>query len=367
MFIPYTAVLDITFFNLYAKTALFIAIGVSVVSLTALRRLRKSFYKTMLLSTFFMVISIVTTNGGWGSLITYITALFVMEITTYGDFSKAQYRWANIFSLFVLLFIFFISFRYAEQWLYYQEIDINPNTLGMMIMFSFMIWYCTANQSLPKMRFFKPSCITLFLITIYGMLNLKSRGTLLAVFSFGILNILPPTKFDSRAIFKLSLLIIGVGILFPYFFLVLYEKGINITILGKSLYTGRQNIWSNMFATFNNNIFHWTLGIGSKSQLWENHNLNVHNDYFAIIANFGLIGFFLFEIYILKYIKSACKAINSFPKNRAWLFMFISTVLILGISETVSHWAVIYIFAYMGLGLSQAQSPKKPIFNPPFL
>lgn len=190
------------------------------------------------------------------------------------------------------------------------------------------------------------------------MINLRARGEIMALVAFVILNALPRKILNSKTIFILSIMITVLGTAFPFIFLSIYRKGINFVILGKSLYTGREKIWSNMFEAFGNDVFKWLFGLGSKVELWENHNLNVHNDYFAIIVNFGVIGYSLFEIYIFRFIKSACALIDDYWERRCWLLMFISSALILGFVEVVTHWAVIFILIYMGLGVAQNSYEK---------
>ena len=73
----------------------------------------------------------------------------------------------------------------------------------------------------------------------------------------------------------------------------MYTNNVQFELLGKSLYTGRVDIWINAENNLNNNITALLFGLGSKSNLFLNHDLNLHNNYLGIIVNFGLIGFII--------------------------------------------------------------------------
>jgi len=127
----------------------------------------------------------------------------------------------------------------------------------------------------------------------------------------------------------------------------LYNTGYSLEMFGKPLYTGREELWLNMFTLLKNNTVAFVFGMGSQTVLWEN-DLNVHNNFFNIIVNFGMIGYALYYIFILSYITKLAKYIQQ-KTVRKPLLMFVCAVLLLGFSETTSLWSVIFPFAYFGL------------------
>ena len=109
-----------------------------------------------------------------------------------------------------------------------------------------------------------------------------------------------------------------------------------------------------MLLAFGNNPVKWMFGLGSKVVL-SDHSLNIHNNLFVVIVNFGLAGFVLFITVFFKYILRACSRLHA-PGTYKWYSMFVASILILGMSETMSFWAPDMVFAFLGLGMAANNS-----------
>src|SRR5699024_5073584 len=122
---------------------------------------------------------------------------------------------------------------------------------------------------------------------------------------------------------------------------------VQITLWNKSLYTGREVLWSDMLRYLSQSWKTWLFGVGSNGYQ-GNQDLNIHNDYFAAIFNFGIVGFVIFEMWTFKYIRRAL--CNIADKERvAWFCMFVCVAFVLGITETTTHWSTIFIYTFLGL------------------
>ena len=135
-----------------------------------------------------------------------------------------------------------------------------------------------------------------------------------------------------------------------------YKNDIDITIMGKSLYTGREIIWSNMYDALSENVVNWFFGLGSDVSLWGDRTLNVHNNYFAVIVDFGVIGFLIFYVYIFKKMgfvnekESTCKKL---------LFSFIAYVFLLGVTEVTTMYSVTYSLVFSAFSIALSKSKEK--------
>lgn len=339
----------------YKSVALFLNIFVIGLSLVAMKKYRPSSVVHILFTVAYMIVTLCISEGGLGSILTFGVAMLVMEVASYLTFDEIQRRVIALVSALGILYVFIYSWRYRENYNYYAYQDINPNTLGLYLLYFYEIWFCLISTNKQKNILLT---IALLVMSALGMLNLLSRGTLGALIAFCVLVSLPRRFFKSYTIFALVIIAIAICIAVPFIYLALYENGFRISLFGKPLFNGREIIWGRMLNAFSEKPWAWWFGLGSKVQLWE-YDLNVHNNCFSIIVNFGWLGLLLYEGFVLSNIKKACIRADAVPECRCWLFMFICSTIILGFFETTTHWAASFVFAYMGLGMAQGTNIDK--------
>lgn len=347
------SVLNPSLFELFTKISLYAVLLVVLVDLIAFPRAEKFDFVLVLTSVVYFFLSAIWSNGGMGSVLNYTLALLILRTIENANFTEMQFLYMGKLSLIMNVYIFLRSFQYASNWAYHRFHDINPNTYGMFNMFFAMI-VCNVFVSKDKSRKFIDFCARILscFLAVISMMNLKSRGPLMALMLFLLLNVMPSAIKSGKSLYRIGILFFAISIAFPFIYLNMYNNGINITILGKTLYTGREYLWTQMINSLDNSRGGWILGMGSKVQLHTDQAINnVHNDPFVTIITFGILGMILTALYILLKLKHACNFSHD-EESSPWLVMYICSVIVLGFIETVSHWAVIYIFAYMGLGIA---------------
>lgn len=350
------SIINKNIFEVYIQVILYVYTLLVCVYYGIKRRHNKSEFLFLCGTIIYMIISIVLTGGGMGSVLTFSLAMMLLSMLADVQFTMEQRRELSVLCYCINIYIFFYSIKYASNWKYYMLNDINPNTLGMYLMFTFMLWdnlYHIKNKWKYRILF-----VLILIVTFKGMLNLQSRGTMVAVVLFLVLKSVPLKIFKSDLVFPIAMGIMVVCTVFPFIFLNLYKNNFEFVFLGKSLYTGREKIWTTMFEQLNNTKRSWLVGLGSKAQIRVRHGQNIHNDYFATIVNFGLIGFALHSTYMIGYLKRACDMLKSSETNRKWIYMFIASVLMLGATETVTHWAAIFVFSYLSLGMAVSEEKE---------
>ena len=341
---------NVNVFERYANMALYVNFAFAMFGLVLCRKFRTHNFSYIALTSVYLLLSVLVSNGGIGSVITFIVPLLLLTSFSFLKFSRKSRRALILIGLFTVLILFAYSFPYSANFRAYFDTKINSNTLGMFIMFFFMIVCVCIDLSRAKMKLL----VTLMLvISIWGMYNYESRGTTLAVCCFALTLMLPSKFFTRNSFFTIVFLLIALGTAFPVVYLHLYNIGYTAEVFGKSLYTGREGIWSTMFSLMKDDTLKILFGMGSKTVLW-NHALNVHNNFFNIIVNFGVFGFVIYYAFILQQIWNAAKNIKN-PTVRKSLSMFVCSVLILGFSETTSLWSVIFPFAYFGLIVANSE------------
>lgn len=347
------SVVNLSLFELFTKVSLYAVLLVVLIDIITCPRAEKYDFILVMTSAAYFLLSAIWHNGGIGSVLNYTLALLILRTIENAHFTEKQFLYMGKLSIIMNIYIFLRSFQYTNNWVYYRFHDINPNTYGMFNMFFSMI-VCNVFVSKDKGRKFVDCCARILsgFLSITSMINLKSRGPLMALLLFLLLSIMPTALKNGKSLYRIGIIFFAISIAFPFVYLNMYNNGINITILGKTLYTGREYLWTQMINALDDSHGGWILGMGSKVQLHTEQTINnVHNDPFVTIITFGAIGMILTALYILLKLKHACGFWHD-TESSQWVVMYICSVFVLGFIETVSHWAVIYIFSYMGLGIA---------------
>ncbi|MEH7014858.1 O-antigen ligase family protein, partial [Neobacillus niacini] len=196
--------------------------------------------------------------------------------------------------------------------------------------------------------------LIILVVSSWAIINVESRGALMTLIMFIILNNFLPWKFwrNRRITLVVFSLVIFIGTIFPVIYTQMYISGVNYSIpfTTKSLYTGREVIWLNYFEMANKPA-EWLFGLGSNAKLWAGEHLNVHNNYLAILTNFGVIGFLLYYGFILKQIDNIYKK-GKLNKYQCSLIIGFLCVLIYGFVEVSTFWYIMFFFNFMFLGLA---------------
>lgn len=346
------SIINTAIFKVYQSTALYVNILFSILGLLFFHvELSKSSVLYLSLVAACVLLSLFITDGGIGSVLTFLAPLLLLLVYSQLFFTKYARKILLNLGIIGLVILFLYSFKYNANYKTYLKVKINPNTLGIFTMFFFMI-VCVLGQFKRKLSYL--GVLILLFFSIYSMYNYESRGTTVALCCFVLMSLVPKKMYNRRVFFILTALLIVVGTAFPFVYLALYKSGYTVKIFGKPLFTGREKLWSNMFALMSDDFVKILFGMGSNTVLWE-HELNVHNNFFNIIVNFGVVGYLLYYTFILNQIWNASKYISQ-PVIRKSLSMFLCSVIVLGFSETTSLWAVIFPFAYFGLILANSEA-----------
>ena len=178
----------------------------------------------------------------------------------------------------------------------------------------------------------------------------RSRGALLGCVLFILLFILCRKKMMRKnTAFYLILFFSILGVVIAYIYAeVLFPLIGNgkIVILGKDLFTGRQNIWIMTFETIKDNLW---IGVGSElnADLVEATQNSVymkaHNQALGILAAFGVINFTLF--YIL-FAKALARPDNEIKRVYSIPIIFILVITIMNYFEILFfyYWALPMVF-----------------------
>lgn len=339
-------------FDVYSGVALYINIVFVFLLLIIGGSFQRNDLMMISLMAAYSILTLMLTQGGLGSVLLFVLSLLWILVYKKIVLTEKIISFIKLICLITIIFIYVKSLNYAENYRYYLLIEINPNTLGGISLYTYTIWFALTDFSNVKNKLLG---VILTVVSIISMVNCSSRMTVVSLICYLVL-ILFPAKFSKPKFFmNIVLLILLIGTLFPFVYLYLYDIGFNLEFLGKSLYTGRESIWSAVFSLLQENPGSIIWGLGSKAQVWGDNNTNVHNNYFAIFVNYGILGYVMYFGYILYTIKKICNA-DFYDTKKKLLSMYIACVLILGFTETTSSWVVTFIFAFFGLGIACNQN-----------
>jgi hypothetical protein len=291
--------------------------------------------KALLFSSFLVLLSLIVSVFYPNYLNDfYIRGMFIcLGIVTVASIkisSKVMKLQALVFA-FILAVLFIRSFGYYDSYLstnlLSDSVDItNPNVYSFIALIS--ILYLDRSY-LAKNTWLK---ILLYIIAITTINNYSSRTGLICLSVYMVVNfVLKHYSRISRKFIYLSVLV--VAIIFPIIYVNMYEStnNSNYTVLGKDIYSGRQELWALSKNVTNTESFMFgqpsinLTDIGSKTNDW-------HNMYLKFWFSAGFVYSFIL-ICFMYFCFVANKQINrkTFSYFVALLvFGFFETGLILG-------------------------------------
>lgn len=339
-------------FDFYVEISLFTNFAFLTIGLLLGNDFNKKFLFFIAIATFYFLISALITGGGMGSVATFLVSLAMPAAYTAMAFSKWQKRMLSVVCSFGVVALFVFSIFYNENWDNWSTTHTNTNTLGYFVMFLFII-VCIITDLKSKKLLKNLAIAVLFALSFWAMFNYKSRGTTVVLLVFAVMVNLPAKIYEKKRIFIIAVLFTLFVAVFPFIYLYLYENGYSLTVFGKPLFTGRQELWLNMIDNFKQNPLALIIGLGSKTDIGGSY-LNVHNGVLSAVVCFGVLGFAFYYGYMLYKIWGLSDWVSDSTVKRG-LIAFVCAVLLLGFSENSSFWTVSYPFAYFGLALASSK------------
>lgn len=281
----------------------------------------------MLISTF----SLIMNEGGLGSLVSLYNLLIGILV-----FSHIKISNKNKIIIIVMMSLLFVKYCYLSVNNYFNNIyynGFNSNTVAQIIMFS-----CLVISSFMRSKKCKKIYIVLLnIVTAYFILKAQSRGALLGIIVYVIFLLIDRKKVKKSEIEFIFILIILIGTIFPIVYANMYKNGVNfeIPLINKSLYSGREAIYLDIFNAFKDNKISIFTGIGSNFQLTHYATLNAHNMYLGLLVNFGIFSYIFVIIYLLLILLNSCDYKKILP---------FFAVLLDAYFETSMLWSAILMF-----------------------
>lgn len=309
-------------------------------------------YAFLLVFTIYGLFTLVINDGGIGSIVVPVYGFLTFIVFNIYKVNERQVKILLVTFIILNLYLVLNSNNYFEKSFYNYGQYINSNTIGMVLLYTAI--YIKIFSYKLKIRFQRIISFIIYLLSIVAILNTQSRGAVFTLILFIFLDTLIPKNFwrNRRTTLTVFIAVIVSGTIFPFLYTLMYVNGIeyNIPFTSKDLYTGREVIWQNFFIEMSSDAKNWFLGLGSNAELWIGQDLNVHNNYLAILTNFGLFGYFLYHIFIIIAVRTSHKGKYMSEYQISLLIGFLC-VLVSGFVEASILWFMMFFFNFMFLGL----------------
>lgn len=227
--------------------------------------------------------------------------------------------YAFVLASIIVSIVYALNFNtYVEKYNLTSEVMrssyIDPNyqgsAIGMGVVFAIYLLLNTpstsSGQAKVKKLWLRIMCIAGIVVPLITLFTLASRGALLAVV---VASALMVAISNTKSHVKIGFVLLGV-LLVAYSYSNNYMDLLIVRMQEKSMSTGthRTEIWASKLDAFtrDNNILHWLFGIGRLNSLQLGEYKNAiggaafHNQYLAMLVNYGIVGFCGF-IYLLVF------------------------------------------------------------------
>lgn len=234
-------------------------------------------------------------NTNIGSIINIFLFVIMLIITKYIRITDKTIR---VLALIVLIFNFI--------WIHISKYGYNLNTVASSAVIMLSISCILLVKKKKNYQNIFIIIISVYIIYKNTMIIIESdsRGSLLALIGFIIIRYLIPNRILTKKFFY-SILVYGLtfgSLVFVAVYIGLWNNNINnVMVSGKSLFTGREMIWYELFTKFKKVPF---TGVGSNITLESYVSLNVHNAIYLILVIYGL---FIFGIVMWLFIRNIFK------------------------------------------------------------
>lgn len=229
------------------------------------------------------------------------------------DWTTNSIKLLGYMSGIVLILIFVHWYKLDFPNYRFESIYNNPNYLGILLfcMLYFKIISLIHSNSVYEKIYF----LILILSNVTLIYNTNSRSVMLAILI--MLLALLALIFSKKIAKYLFHIIIVSNILILLFYVNLqntslgnFLNNIVLEVTGKSLFSGRVEIWRQLFVKFYENpIFGYGLGVRAMDIIPI--NLTSHNQYLQILIEYGIIGFIIFIFLLYSIWKLLLKNIGS--------------------------------------------------------
>lgn len=179
--------------------------------------------------------------------------------------------------------------------------------------------------------------------------NSESRGALLGFMVFIIMKFCNNGVLKNKKFYNAFIaLILGSTLAFAFLYVRMWNRGVDFKIpfSDKSLYSGREAIWSELLEAYNGKE-NFLYGLGSKYNIHSFKVMNIHNSSLYILVIYGGINFIIYSGLLYSTLIKTNKYINN-PRNKIFMAAIIG-MLVVSFFETNIEWTDVNIYFILAM------------------
>lgn len=238
------------------------------------------------------IIITVCFHGGFGSAVMAMNLILAAMIYNNIEINQTIYVRLHLFLAVALTFYIAtadISYIWTTVVTDLFGNTFNSNMFAMFTLAAYLHWICFLFES--RIRGWKRNTafIVLSVFSIYLIWISESRTAIIAVLLFLFLFFFKKNAFGNREFHVLTVLSLILSCVFPIIYVALANKFAGVTVLGKSLFSGRQDVWK---STFNIIKEHPIFGSANEILLHDvggKLTMSTHNMMLGLMKMFGIV------------------------------------------------------------------------------
>ncbi|MFZ1302009.1 MAG: hypothetical protein WAQ27_05570 [Candidatus Microsaccharimonas sp.] len=236
-----------------------------------------------------------------------LTTLFAISIFVHlaiANKARVIFKYISLLTLgylFTISFGYYVSFLDANSIVADPDAFTNPNTMGLMTLIIYIIVNKLTQKSNRILKFI------LLIVAVVSLVNFESRTTLLCLALYILIPVLLTRlkSFKRYSRFVLITTITVIAFLFPVIYVQsAINSSANSELLGKPLYSGRQELWHDvMYEITTDNVV--LSGSISQDLIANSPSGGLHNMYVDMVYRAGLIfAMVVFLVLILIFVRT---------------------------------------------------------------
>lgn len=233
----------------------------------------------------------VTVFSGIGCALNYLNLLLCFMIFNKAGFSKKAITVAQVLLLIGLLLFFMTStYSIAWDWISFYDkngVQINNNTVAFVLVAVYI--YLSTFLLKKKKKWCYIIVIGLY-VFCFALVNvLGCRTAMLFFLLYAVLTLFRKRIFKKKSWRKICVVLLLISFCIPIVYLYLYNHIGNFEMLGKSFFSGRENVWASAFQQIKE---YPIFGSGTKFSLNDGiHGTteSTHNMLLGLWNNLGII------------------------------------------------------------------------------
>ncbi len=215
-----------------------------------------------------------------GAILTVVNLMFVLYLSNKVKFTKQQF--------FALTLCGGLSFL---PWFGLVKLEYNHNMVGLVFLIITILGLLLFEHYKEEGKQ-KYLCSVQFLLYMTGLLFMilyHARCAIAGILVFGVLYLLTPWMNRRKWTIPVLAFLMTIGsVLFTYLYTILGRLGMNLVILYKDIFSGREEIWKELWTAF---LQSPVTGIGSAYEMKSFFLFEVHNGLFDILVVHGIVVF----------------------------------------------------------------------------